>query len=584
MRVRSQPMRRAALRPRHLIIAAGLLAGSPALGFPVDDPGGARSSPAARGTLAAPDAQDLRHQMQTVGGASGFTGSGGWIVLPRLDATLLYTDNALQVSNPRQWDVASILAPGIGITADTNRLQLRFDYSPVMSTYARTTSQNTLSHYLNTTGLLTVVPEEVFVDLRALAGVQPIAGGFGGAGGFGLGGTSAGFQAGSLGQSAANSALLNRNNQAQTFSAGISPYWLRQFGDYGTMRIGGSFQYSSASTVTGFGTLPLVTTGTDSQSQFTTEQTGRFVTGEFLGRIQNTTDLTLSQTPMSSATGTLGRRLGSAYSSRQLITNRTSYAVTHAIQVFVTIGYENIKYSSGLAQQIKGLVWDIGTTFYPNPDSTITISYGKREGSTSLAFDGRYTLTPRTVITGSYSSRLATQLQNLQRQLDQGVINANGILVNSQTGAPLAIGNNGLALQPGVFRYDTLTMNIQTTLDRDILSLGAVNTTQSSPTGGTGQPATTARTVTGSWSRELRPDLSLNTTMSYTTQTVSGTSGTSRSMSGSVGLTYLMTDTLTGRIRYAHFTRGSGSGTVTPAFSRLNFSQNLFTVGVTKQF
>jgi len=577
-------LRRAAIRPRPLIVAVGLAAASPALGFPSEDQTGARSSPAARGTLAAPDAQDLRHQMQTVGGASGLTGSGGWIILPRLDATLLYTDNALQVSNPRQWDVASILAPGIGITADTNRLQLRFDYSPVMSTYARTTSQNSLSHYLNGTGLLTIVPEEVFVDLRAVAGVQPIAGGFGGLGGFGLAGSSAGVQAGSLAQSAGNSALLNRNNQSQTYSAGISPYWLRQFGDYGTMRIGGSFQYSSAATVTGFGSLPLVTSGTDSQSQFTTEQTARFVTGEFLGRIQNTTDLTLSQTPMSSTTGTLGRRFGSSYSSRQLFTNRASYALTHAIQVFVTLGYENIKYSGGQAQQIKGMVWDIGTSFYPNPDSAITVSYGKREGSQSINFDGRYTLTPRTLITGTYSSRLATQLQNLQRQLDQGVINANGVLVDSQTGAPLNIGNNGLALQPGVFRYDTLTMNVQTTLDRDRFILGVVSTTQSPVSGATTQPTTTARTITGSWTRELRPDLSLNTAMSYTTQSVSGTSGTSRTMSGSVGLTYLMTESLTGRIRYAHFTRGSASGAISPAFSRLNFSQNLFTIGITKQF
>jgi hypothetical protein len=42
---------------------------------------------------------------------------------------------------------------------------------------------------------------------------------------------------------------------------------------------------------------------------------------------------------------------------------------------------------------------------------------------------------------------------------------------------------------------------------------------------------------------------------------------------------------LTGRIRYSYFSRQAGAATaINPAFSRLSFSQNLFTVGITKQF
>ena len=558
----------------------GLLSAGSALAFPMDDQTGS-FGPSARESLSAPDAQDLRHQMQIVGGATAPASSGGWIIVPRIDVMGLITDNALQVSNPRQWDLATIISPGISATADTTRLQLRFDYSPILSVYARTTSQNALSHFLNASGLLTIVPEMVFVDLRAVAGVQPINGGFGGINGFGLGLA----QAGSLGASLANSAILNRQNQSQVLSAGISPYLVRQYGDYGSLRIGTSFQASSQSSVTGFGTVPLTTTGDDAQSQFTTEQTARFVTGEFLGRIQNTTEGTLSQTPISATTGTLGRRFGSSYSARQIFTNRTAYAINHAVTVFVTLGYENITYSGGLNQKTKGLVWNLGTTLNPNPDSFLTISYGSSEGAENLNFDGKYVLSPRTTITASYGSRLTTQLQALQSQLDQGVLNASGILVNSQTGAPLIIGNNGLALQPGLFRYDTFNLTAQTNLDRDFLTLALISTTQRSPNSTPTSAATTSRTISGSWVHELRPDLSLNTVLSYTTQTTSGSSAVGKTIAASVGLNYLITDSLTGRIRYSYFSRQAGAATaINPAFSRLSFSQNLFTVGITKQF
>lgn len=565
-------------------LCAGAVVAPPgALAFPTDDQTPGSVAPAVRGTLSAPDAKDLRQQSQTLGGGAVAPGSGGWIILPRLDVTGLLTDNALQVSSPRQSDVAILLAPGIGITADTSRLQLRFDYAPILSVYARTSSQNSLSHYLNTTGLLTLVPEQVFIDMRASAGVQPLLGGFGGAGGFGLGVP----QAGGLGTSLAGAAFLAKDNQVQSFTAGLSPYWVRDFGDYGTMRIGGSFQYSRSSNVSGFGTVPFADTGTNAQSLFSTQQTARYVTGEFLGRFQNTSDLLLSQTPMSDATGTAGRRFGSSYSSQQTFTNRTAYALSPSWSVFVTLGYQNLVYSGGLSQKVKGIVWNVGTTYTPNPDSTITVSYGRQSGSNSLSLNSRYLVTARTVLTATYTSQLTTQLQNLQNQLDQGVINAAGVLVNSQTGAPLLIGNNGLALQPGLFRYDTFTAGAQTGFARDQLALTVIMSKQSAPNGSnTVSPTTVARTLTASWTHELRPDLSLNALLGYTTQQVPGSSGSSTTLSGSVGLTYLMTDTLTGRLRYSHFSRQSASGVLltSAAFNRLNFTQNMVTVTMSKQF
>jgi len=376
--------------------------------------------------------------------------------------------------------------------------------------YARTTSQNSLAHFLNLSGQFIVLPEWLFINVRALAGVQPIAGGFAG-----LNGSSLGLvQTNSLGASIANSVALSRRDQAQNILFSVSPYLLRQYGDYGTLRIDNSIKYTNRSTVGGFGTFPLTAFGQASQSAFTTEQAVRFESGEVLERIKSTTEGVLSQTPMSPTSGLEGRSTGPAYSSRQVFTNKLAYALSRSATVFGTLGYESIRYQGGLSQDINGIVWSLGITLLPNPDSTVTLSYGKREGALSLAFDGVYSLTSRTRVSASYSNRLATQLQNLERELDQSTVTSQGILVESLTGTPITASNNGLALQPGLFRYDLLSANIQTDLNRDSFRLSMYSTTQSPVSPVSTSQTSKARTISLSWQRELRPDLSLTAVLS----------------------------------------------------------------------
>lgn len=551
-----------------------------AAAFPSDDQT-KTFGPTASASLAKPDVEDLRHQIQVEGSLAVSPGSGSWVIVPRVDLFGFLTDNALQSSVSRKWDTGSVVAPGLAVTAETKRLQLRFDYSPVLSVYARTSSQNSMSHYLTANGLLTVVPELFFLDLRAIAGVQPISGGFSGINGFGVGLP----QASSLDALIANSALLDRSNQSQVLTVGISPYVVHDFGDYGTVRVGSSLHASTQSSVSGFGTLPLTTASDDGQSQITVQQSARFVTGDILGRVQNTTEGMLSQTPFTASNGILRRQLGSAQASQQIITNRTAYAINHAVTVFGTVGYQNFVYNDGINQSVTGVVWDIGMTLTPNAESHITVTYGRKDGAESVAFDGKYVITPRTTISGSYSSILTTQLQNLQRELDLGALNASGVLVNNQTGAPLVIGNNGQAIQPGLFRYDVLTLTAQTRLNRDLLTLVLLSSTQRPSSSAATTTSTTTRTMSGSWVRELRSDVLLNTVVSYTVQEARNVSEKNRTFVASLGINYLMSDSLTGRLRYSYFNRQSRSVNGTSAtFSRPSFGQNLISIGITKTF
>ncbi len=570
---------------RHLLWALGavgsLLAATAdrAAAFPTVDPANAYAAPVGN-DLAGQDAQDLRHQLQIANGlpALGGAGGGGWTILPRLDIGAMFTDNALQVASPRRWDFATIISPGITVIADTNRVQMRLDYAPVFSLYARTPEQTSLAQQLTATGLVTIIPELAFVDLRAISGIQPQNGGVGGLTGVGGSGI---FGTNSFAPNAANIGL-SRNNQIQTSSVGISPYLVNRFGDYGTARLGVGFQASRYANAAGFGTLPLPTTGLTLQNQWTTEQTFQFVTGEFLGRFQNTFDVRLAQTETSAPQGVTGTANTSTWSPWTTITNKLSYALNHAITVFGSIGYENISYGGAFTQKIHGMTWNIGGTWVPNPDSSITLSYGFQQGANSFSANANYALTARTTVGLTYSSQLGTQLQQLQRQLDNGALNGSGSLVNSQTGAPLFPGNNGLGVQPGLFRYDTLNFTTTTNLDRDQITLNLSWSQQSSVAGTVTTGTSQALTGSVQWVHELRPDLSLNTLVSYTSQQGGGF-GNSQTLAASIGLQYLMTDSVTGRLRYSHFERNSSNVPAT-FYNQYNFSQNLVIVGVTKQF
>ncbi|MEA2771811.1 MAG: hypothetical protein QOD93_4773, partial [Acetobacteraceae bacterium] len=67
--------------------------------------------------LAAPDAQDLRHQLQIINGLGSPTG-GGWTFVPRIALQEMLTDNVLQQNKPRRYDFVTYISPGFSLSGD----------------------------------------------------------------------------------------------------------------------------------------------------------------------------------------------------------------------------------------------------------------------------------------------------------------------------------------------------------------------------------------------------------------------------------------------------------------------------------
>jgi uncharacterized protein (PEP-CTERM system associated) len=594
-------------------LAGGLLTVSlapigTAIAFPFIDPTNQDTVPtgAPLGTdLPAADVQGLRNQLRlTNPGAAG--NPSGWTITPRMTIQEIFTDNAFEVTSPRVFDAVTVLAPGISILADTNRLRLNFDYQPNLLMHAINGPLNVLTQQLTATGILTVVPDLAYIDVRALSGVQSRLGALAGAGTIGAGSTVGGTAAGSGGIYGTGQGL-NRNNEVQTSSFGISPYLLRQFGDYGTGKIGVSVDASRYSNITGFAASPFPTGGgSNGQSLLTTEELAHYTSGEFLNRLQYSFDADMLQSRSNGGAGAVivGNTFvvapnGSFNSQRQSVSNSLSYALNRTFTLMAGIGEEHIQYSNGAAPTISGLTWNLGVTITPSPYSALTLSYGRQYGANTLMANGHIVFGGRSMLTFGYTNYVGTQLENLQNQLNNVVAGANGQFQNAQNGGPAFVATNALGVQNGVFRFNTATASWETDWERDTLNLTVSWSEQTSLTPAltgelatfnpaTGQfiispvttttsgPSSVVTIGTLSWTHEMSPDLLLTSSASYSYIRRSGGLNDS-SVSTAIALQYILSTSTTATVSYSFFDRVSKI----PGYS---LYENILLLGITKQF
>jgi hypothetical protein len=528
----------------------------------------------------------LKHQLQ-LGDSLAAPAGGGWTIVPRLDFQEMFTDNALQVNSPRQWDLATYLSPGIHVAGNTPRLQLTFDYAPALSIYARTTSLNALTQQMNGIGLVTVVPDLAYIDLRALAGVHNLYGGIGGLGTLGATGQGVGTMQATVPALAGSSTNLSRNDYVQTNSFGISPYLLSELGDWGNAKLGYSLNVAASDQLTGFAATPFLSgNGPNASTLISNEEVAHYGTGDWLNPVQNNFDIDLMQNRTTTGAN-YGNNAGDTFaptgtfsSQRNYITDKVSWQINRVVQLFASAGHEYVVYNTTGGLNVNDFTWSGGTTLTPDPDTFLTLSYGHLNGYNSLSVDGRYAITGRTTVTVSYASTTGTQLENLQNQLNLATATSNGTLVNGANGGQLFGVTNALPVQNGVFRYDTLTAGLQTTLDRDMFGVNLLDTKQTRQGAGSTASNGTVASISGTWQHALRPDLSLSAAVSYSRQNgISGLGGPGNSNSEAVsaGLQYQISDTLSANLRYSFFARQASTTAYT-------FYEDMLILGISKSF
>jgi uncharacterized protein (PEP-CTERM system associated) len=210
------------------------------------------------------------------------------------------------------------------------------------------------------------------------------------------------------------------------------------------------------------------------------------------------------------------------------------------------------------------------------------MEYGHFSGTTSFRALARYSVTPRTVLTASYTAGVISDLQGIQTQLASISVNQQGNPINLNTGAPASIINYINGVNNGVNNTRTLTFTALTLLDRDTISFDlqrSVLSPLASARGVTPNVPDTTLSASASERHEISERLNVTGSIEGGTRTLQTvpTAESEQYYGGSVSLQYLFSDKLTGYAQYSYFNRQS-------QVAGVPFYNNIVLVGVTRTF
>lgn len=445
----------------------------------------------------------------------------GWEVTPSLGVQGVATDNVRNSRTRVESDVYTNIVPGIAASADTDHLRGQFNYHPTIRLNAQASDQNRLDHRFNGSGLVTVLPELLFLDVRAFGSVRPVSSSLGAA-----------------------TTVLDRQSAVQSTSFQLSPYLFHRFGTLATAQVGYSFRHTATSgpsaTLPG-GTLPFFT----GQDLIAHEGYAVLRSGEDWGRF-----------------GIDARTVNTVFDGsgvyrdahRYLHALQARYAVTRDVAFLLESGYEDQRYGGLRPLVIQEPIWSVGLRLTPEPGSVVVLRYGRRDGFESLAVNAGVDLGPRTRLFASYGERLGNSASQAADLLSTVGVDPLGNLVDTVTGAPTftTFGNALATLQSSLLRIRTATASVVQTWPRDSITL-TLRRDRRDPVAVAQGGSALSQTIYGAyltWTHELAPNLTLTGAVQY------GHSESSGAASGSSygAYTTLMrhiTATLTGTLRYS---------------------------------
>ena len=524
---------------------------------------------------------DLRPQLESfLNPAVPLSVRPAWIVQPAIEDDVGVTDNALRVSAPRRADVFTIIAPSVTVSGDTRRLQVNLAYNPLIVLYANNGSQNQVYQYFNGQALATIVPDAVFVDLRGSISESSLTSGF----------------------NNAQTQSFNRQNTVQTTTFEVSPYYQHRFGGYGQ----GELRYTIARTLQddqgqnitnlptqqnfgqpGYGGIGNLTTQTES---------GTFSTGENLGRFND--NFTVAATQYSGSGSYVG-----AY--RNEIQNEFGFALNHSLTALAGIGYQDLTYGGTPGYRLNAGTYNVGFRYAPNPETALTVLYGRHDGGSQVEFTGEASPTARTRFVTRYTTGITSDLQQSQAFLNNTTVGSGGAVTDTATGAPVLNNNNFNGVQNGVYRLTRFSASLSFLQERDSYSLSVSNEVRtaltSTPTllgNGVVPSGTNTNSTFGSlaWQHDLSPNMNLSTIGQYGVATNTGQfigtgNQNTRTLSVTTALSRQFTETLSGSVRYSYTNQSGGTfGNsfnqfgVNNGFNTGSYSENLLFVGLRKSF
>jgi hypothetical protein len=466
------------------------------------------------------------------------------LIQPRATVSETFTDNVNFVHAPRRAAAYTQLSPGISISADTPRLQAVFTGNLNASFYVPSSNLNQVFGSLYASAFGTVVPDALFVDARSSISQSTTLPGFG-------------FQ---------NLSQLPANQQTQTYSNTISPFLRKSFDglvDTDLRYTFGQQNFGGNTAVLGPATPAIPTTllvPTNLSSAILNEGTFTAATGSDFRRTLSRLTIDASNYNTSS---TSQNKQFSAFDDLE-------YRIAPQVGALARVGYQNIQYPFAPAATFVGATWLIGGrvgTYGPDP-AYFALEYGRQQGVYGFTGSARYNITPTMLFTASLVQGISSPAQYLLSSLETSTLDLYGGIVDQYSGLPTAFYSPGIGLTNSVYKQHLLNMGITETIGPNHYSIYAFYANQQSLT----PPTTTAPTKTYGinfgYNRDIRPDLTGYASLGYAnsanviTSTTATPINNTNQVTGTLGLNYLLGESLTGTVYYSlsYFTNGAVRG------------------------
>ena len=477
---------------------------------------------------------DLRQQFQRAYQTQPAATIPGWTISPSLDLAGAWTSNVnSNGSGNSKSGFYTTVMPGLVAQGSTQYVTGGIYLAPSLSYYPTAPNENQIGGNGSANVNVTVIPETLFVRLTGLS--------------------SESSRSGGIGQN--GTTPIAEQDKLQTSSYSISPLLQHRFGGVGLAELG----YNFSQIITAGGNPAVSSPFTAPVQNGTTTTNGAhaaFTTGEDLGRLSLSA---LANYQTFNGVGVLSN------AHRYVETIDVGYALSRLIALVGELGHENLHYAGLTPYSVNDTIWNGGFRLTPDPDSTLTVRYGHVDGANGLSVDANYALTASIRLYARYSKGLSTQQEGLQEELATSDLNALGQPVDRVTGVPLLTTNNFSGAQGSLYRTDLFSGGLVALEDRNTYSLNVVsqnNTLVSADT--VGAPNASTSTSGGlTWGRDLNPNWRSTTTIAYGYRT--GTTGnvktTGDTVTFSVGLTWLISETLTARALYTLNVNNNNNGT-----------------------
>ena len=321
-----------------------------------------------------------------------------WDISKSVDLSATHSDNIeLANNNAKESDLVFQLRPSLGIAGEGSRLQLDFNYSlgAVFTDGDNDRDEIEDSHFLNAAATLEAIEDNLFVDLEADAGVTSVSS-----------------------NNVVEDIITRSNNRSQSYSYKISPYYLYHFGSAADVEL--RYSYDSLENDNG--------NASDSEKN---QWDFSLTSGRYFRSFNWVLSASQSELEYSN----------SAKDETSEVNADFQFRINRFFTADFGIGHEENDYQNALRQygDTDGMTWDVGTTWTPNPRTTMKLSYGDRFTGEDWAMDLKYRHRKST-LTASYSTTVTSS-----RTEQLGAISTTSTDINGET---VFIGDQDLSLNP----------------------------------------------------------------------------------------------------------------------------------------